>query len=75
MVSNPPIGPFASYLSEEQQTEIWSLIISLREHHATLDEMRTAIQHKLHELSNDIGFHHGPCGGSDVFLPPEESDQ
>ena len=126
------IGPFASNLTDEQQTEMWSLITSLREENATPEEMKAAIQNKLDQfgvldiwlsseinqteqklailnrqkelrdegyswadvrnitqdefdlqnmtgldqgLMNDIGLHHGPCGGSDGFIPPEESDQ
>jgi hypothetical protein len=126
------IGPFASNLTDEQQTEIWSLITSLREENATPEEMKAAIQNKLDEfgvldtwlsseinqtehalailnrqkelrdegyswadisnitqeefdlrnmtgldqgLMNDIGFDHGPCGGPDGFIPPEEREQ
>jgi hypothetical protein len=126
------IGPFASNLTDEQQTEIWSLITSLREVNATPEEMKAAIQNKLDDFGvldtwlsaeitqtentltilnrqkelrdegygwadirnmtqdefdlnnmtgfdqgrmNDVGFHHGPRGGSDGFIPPEESDQ
>jgi hypothetical protein len=126
------IGPFASNLTDEQQTEIWNLITSLRKENATPEEMKAAIQNKLDQfgvldtwlsseinqteqklailsrqkelrdegyswadirnitqdefdlqnmtgldqgLMIDIGFHHGPCGGSDGFIPPEESDQ
>jgi len=126
------IGPFASNLTDEQQTEIWTLITSLRDENATPEEMKAAIQNKLDEfgvldtwlsseitqtenklailnrqkelrdegyswadisnitqdefdlqnmtgldqgLMNDIGFHHGPCGGSDGFISPEEPEQ
>lgn len=126
------IGPFASNLTDDQQTEIWNLITSLREENATSEEMKAAIQNKLDEfgvldiwlsaeitqtenklailnrqkelrdegyswadirnitqdefdlqnmtvfdqgLIHDIGFHHGPRGGSDGFIPPEEFDQ
>lgn len=126
------IGPFASNLTDEQQTEIWSLITSLRDENATPEEMKVAIQNKLNEFSvldtwlsseitqtekklailsrqkelrdegyswadirnitqdefdlqnmtgldlglmNDAGFHHGPRGGSDGFIPPEEPEQ
>ena len=126
------IGPFASTLTDEQQTDMWALITSLTEENATPAELKAAIQHKLSEfgvldawlsseitqteqqlakltrqkelrdegyswadiraiiqdecgcqhsscidqgLTNDVGFHHGPCGGSDGFIPPEESTQ
>jgi hypothetical protein len=126
------IGPFASNFTDEQQTEIWNLITSLREENATPEMMKAAIQNKLDEfgvldtwlsseitqteqkltilnrqkelrdegyswadirnitqdefdlnnmtgldqgLMNDFGFHPGPRGGSDGFIPPEESDQ
>ncbi len=93
-------GPFASNLSDDQQTDMWSLITRLTEKNVTSEELKAAIQHKLCEfgvldtrllseisyeggchsiscldqdLTNDVGFHHGPCGGSDGFIPPEES--
>jgi hypothetical protein len=126
------IGPFASNLTDGQQTEIWTIISDLRNKNATLDEIRTAIQEKLDEfgvldtwltyeiahtedqltilnrqkelrdegysceeirnitqdefdlenitgpgqgLISDIGFGHGPRGGSYGFIPPVESDQ
>ena len=44
------IGPYASELTDEQQTELEELMTSLREQNASLDEIRTAIQEKLDEF-------------------------
>lgn len=44
------IGPFASNLTDEQQTEIWTLITTLRTNNATPEEIKTAIQNKLDEF-------------------------
>ena len=44
------IGPYASELTEEQQTELEELLTSLREQNASFDEIRTAIQGKLDEF-------------------------
>jgi len=43
-------GMFGSELTDEQQTELEELMTSLREHNATPNEMRTAIQEKLDEF-------------------------
>jgi len=44
------LGPFVSNLTDEQQTEIWTLITTLRDQNATPEEIRTAIQEKLDEF-------------------------
>ena len=44
------IGPYASELTDEQQTELEELLTSLREQNASFDEIRTAIQEKLDEF-------------------------
>ena len=44
------MGPFASNLTDEQQTEIWNLITNLTEEEATSEEMKVAIRHKLDEF-------------------------
>jgi DNA-binding transcriptional MerR regulator len=44
------IGPYASELTDEQQTELEELMTSLREQNASPDEIRTAIQEKLDEF-------------------------
>ena len=44
------LGPYASELTDEQQTELEELMTSLRDQNATPDEIRTAIQDKLDEL-------------------------
>jgi hypothetical protein len=44
------IGPYASELTDEQQTELEELMTSLREQNASRDEIRTAIQEKLDEF-------------------------
>lgn len=44
------LGPFASDLTDEQQTELQELMTTLREQNASPDEMRTAIQEKLDEF-------------------------
>ena len=44
------LGPYASELTDEQQTELEELMTSLGEQNASPDEMRTAIQQKLDEF-------------------------
>jgi len=44
------IGPYASELTDAQQTELEELITNLREQNASFDEIRTAIQEKLDEF-------------------------
>ena len=44
------LGPFASELTDEQQTELEDLMTGLKDQNATPDEMRTAIQEKLDEF-------------------------
>jgi DNA-binding transcriptional MerR regulator len=44
------LGPFASELTDKQQTELEELMTTLREQNATPDEMRAAIQEKLDEF-------------------------
>ena len=44
------LGPFASELTDEQQTELEELMATLREQNATPDEIRIAIQEKLDEF-------------------------
>jgi len=44
------IGPYASELTEEQQTELEDLMTSLREQNASFYVIRTAIQEKLDEF-------------------------
>lgn len=44
------IGPYASELTEDQQTQLEELMTRLREQNATPDEMRTALQEKLDEF-------------------------
>jgi hypothetical protein len=44
------IGSFGYNLTEEQQTELEDLMISLKDQNATSDEVRTAIQEKLDEF-------------------------
>ena len=43
-------GPFCYNLTEEQQTELDNLIITLREQNATIDEIQSAITEKLDEF-------------------------
>jgi hypothetical protein len=43
-------GPYASNLTDAQQTELEELMTNLREQNASNDEMRTAIQEKLDEF-------------------------
>ena len=43
-------GPFWYNLTEEQQTELDNLIITLREQNATIDEIQSAITEKLDEF-------------------------
>ena len=44
------IGPYASELTDKQQTELDELITRLREQNASYDEVRTSIQEKLDEF-------------------------
>jgi ABC-type bacteriocin/lantibiotic exporter with double-glycine peptidase domain len=44
------IGPYASELTDAQQTELEELITSLRAQNASFDEIRTAILEKLDEF-------------------------
>ena len=44
------IGPYASELTDPQQTELEELMTSLREQNASSDEIRTTIQEKLDEF-------------------------
>jgi hypothetical protein len=44
------IGPYASELTDAQQTELEELMTNLREQNASFDEIRTAIQEKLDEF-------------------------
>ena len=44
------IGPYASELTDTQQTELEELMTSLREQNASSDEIRTTIQEKLDEF-------------------------
>jgi hypothetical protein len=44
------LGPYASELTDAQQTELEELMTTLREQNATPDEIRTALQEKLDEF-------------------------
>jgi hypothetical protein len=44
------LGPYASELTDEQQTELEKLMTSLREQNASFNETRTAIKQKLDEF-------------------------
>jgi DNA-binding transcriptional MerR regulator len=44
------LGPFASELTDKQQTELEELMTTLREQNATPEEIRTAIQGKFDEF-------------------------
>ena len=44
------LGPYASELTDEQQTELEELMTNLRDQNASPDEIKTAIQEKLDEF-------------------------